>query len=85
MSIPVFRKGAWIQYPIPPQQDALWNQSHLLRAASFYATALSQGVSTEESAVVAECFVNKEVYPQLRYNSRIERKLQLIMSRVETA
>ena len=84
MSIPVFRKGTWIHYQIPPQQDALWNTSHLLKAASFYALALSQGLSSEESAVIAECFVNKEVYPELRYNSRIERKLQIIMSRAET-
>ena len=85
MSIPVFRKGTWILYPVPPQQDALWNKSHLLKAASFYALALSQGVSSEESAILAECFVNKEVYPGLNYNARLQRKLELIMSRVETA
>jgi hypothetical protein len=85
MSIPVFRKGTWVTYPLPPQQDALWNETHLLRAASFFATALSQGVSSEESAFLAECFVNKEVYPDLSYTNKIERKLQTIMSRAETA
>lgn len=85
MSIPVFRKGTWIQYPLPPQQDVLWNQGHLLKAASFYATALSQGVSPQESATLAECFVNKEVYPNLSYSRILEQKIQRIMGRVETA
>lgn len=83
MSVPVFRKGLWISYPIS-QKDSLWSQGHIFKAASFYATALSQGVSSNESAVLAECFVNKEVYPDLRYSRMIEQKLQRIMSHVET-
>lgn len=79
MSIPVFRKGVWIQYEKPICIDTNWSESHLLKAASFYATALSQGYKTNESRVLAECFVNKEVYPDLQYGRLIERKLQQIM------
>ena len=82
MSIPVFRNGTWIQYPLPVQIDTLWSQSHQFRAASMYATALSQGVSPKESARLAECFVNKEVYPELQYSRQIERRLDLIKGRV---
>lgn len=79
MSIPVFRKGNWIEYPLPIQSDTLWSKQHFFRAASFYTTALSQGYSSKESSVLAECFVNKEVYPELSYSSQIERKLQQIL------
>ena len=79
MSIPVFSKGSWIQYPVSPYVDPLWSQAHLFRAASFYAAALSQGFSTHESSVLAECFVHKEVYPELQYSRQIERKLQRIL------
>ncbi len=85
MSIPVFRKGSWIQYPIPSSIDPLWSKKHLFRAASFYATALSQGYSPSESAVLAESFVHKEVYPGLQFSRQLERKLELIKDRVETA
>lgn len=85
MSIPVFRKGIWIQYPLPLQKDVLWSQTHLFKAASFYATALSQGVSPHESAILAECFVNKEVYPDLSYSRSLEQKLERIRCRAETA
>lgn len=77
--VPVFRKGVWIQYPLPTATDTLWSKQHFFRAASFYATALSQGYSPKESSVLAECFINKEVYPDLCYSSQIERKLQQIL------
>jgi hypothetical protein len=75
MSIPVFRKGSWIHYPIPPAVDSVWSQQHLLVAASFYATALSQGYPPSESASLAECYVNKQVYPELVYARQMEQKL----------
>jgi hypothetical protein len=78
MSVPVFRKGVWIEYPKPICIDTNWSQSHLWRAASFYATALSQGYDSDESCALAECFVNKEVYPDLQYGKLIERKLYKI-------
>lgn len=81
MSIPVFSKGAWVQYPLPVQTDSLWSKQHFFRAASFYATALSKGYTPKESSVLAECFVNKEVYPDLQYSSQIERKLQQILTK----
>lgn len=84
-SIPVFRKGKWIPYKKPIYTDSLWSQAHLLQAASFYATALSQGFSTDESASLAEIFVQKYIFPETQYSQSIERKLKLIMDRVETA
>ena len=85
MSIPVFRKGSWIQYPLPTAIDPLWSKKHLFRAASFYATALSQGYSPSESAVLAESFVHKEAYPGLQFSKQLERKLQQVMDHVEKA
>lgn len=79
MSIPVFRKGVWIQYPLPTCIDTNWSHSHVLRAASFYATALSKGYDSNESRILAECFINKEVYRDLQYGRLVERKLQQIM------
>lgn len=85
VSIPIFRNGVWLQYPIPPVLDPLWSQTDLLRAASFYATAVSQGISTNDAASLAECFVHREVYPTLQYPRAIDIKLQRIMGRVEKA
>jgi hypothetical protein len=78
-SIAVFRKGTWIQYPLPSFVDPLWSQPHLFQAASFYATALSKGFSPSESASLAECFVHKQVYTNLRYGNQIERKLENLL------
>ena len=84
MSVPVFQKGSWIQYPLPPQLDPLWSQSNIFKAASFYRTALSKGFSSEESKVLAECVVHKEVYPDLQYSPHIERKLLRLKDHVGT-
>lgn len=86
MSLPVFRKGEWISYPLPAQLDPLWSTSHQFKAASVYATALSKGFSSEESAILAECLVNQEVYPDLRYSWKLQRKIsQLFKDHEETA
>lgn len=83
--IPVFRKGAWIKYTTPTPVDSMWSPKHTLRAASFYATAVSQGLDTKEAALLAECFINKEVYEGLVYDTIYETKLKRIMDHAETA
>jgi hypothetical protein len=83
--IPVFRSGKWIQYSMPLPKDPMWNKKHVMRAASFYATACEQGYSQKEAEILAELFINKEVYEGLVYDKRNEAKLKQIMDRVETA
>lgn len=78
-SLPVFRKGVWIQYPLPSFVDPLWSQANLFQAASLYATALSKGFSSAESASLAECFIHKQVYTDLQYSNHIERKLERLL------
>lgn len=75
-SVVVFRKGGWIEYPMPTQPDPFWSSQHFFRAASAYASALSQGYPPQEAAILAEAFVNKEVYNGLRYDSRLEKQLE---------
>jgi hypothetical protein len=77
--IPVFRKGAWIQYSCPPNPDPLWASHHFFRAASAYASALSQGHTSQEAAILAEAFINKEVYFGLKYDSSLEKQLERLM------
>ena len=84
MTTPVFRNGKWIEYPQPIFEDALWSSCHKLQAASFYATALSQGYSPTESASLAEIYVQKRIFPEIVYPKGIESKLQRIMGRVGT-
>lgn len=79
-SIPVFRGGEWIQYPCPSSPDPLWSSHHFFRAASAYASALSQGHSSQEAAILAEAFVNKEVYAGCKYDSRFEKQLARLQS-----
>lgn len=85
MSLPVFQNGTWITYPLPKPVDALWSQSNIFQAASFYAAALSQGYEPNESAILAEAYIHKKVYNGLQYHDSLENKLKSIMSRVEKA
>ena len=85
MTTRVFRKGQWLTYNLPKPVDTMWSQKHIFQAASFYATALSQGYSTDESASLAEAYIHKQVYPGLGYEKSLEQKLQQIMGRAETA
>lgn len=78
-SLPVFRKGSWIQVPLPVVVDPLWSNSNLFQMASVYATARSKGVSPSESAVLAECFVHKQVYTDLQYSTQLEKKLRSLL------
>ena len=84
VTIPVFRKGKWIHYTRPLYTDALWNESHAFQAASFYATALSQGFPSDESGWLAEVFVQKQIFPETVYSKTIEMKLKRIKDRAET-
>jgi hypothetical protein len=74
--IPTFRKGSWIEYSVPQDVARHWNKVMKLQAASIYATAVSKGISPSQSAVLAECYVNKQMYPGLQYNKSIEDQLQ---------
>ena len=83
-TIPVFRNGAWMDYPLPVSINPLWSQAHLFQAASFYATARSQGYNPSDSSVYAEAYINKSLYPGMEYNRSLEQTLQRIMTRAET-
>lgn len=83
-SIPVFRKGQWIEYSVPTCLDPLWSRENLYQAASFYGTAVSQGYSPSESAALAEAYIMKKIYSGLEYPSLLESKLKKIMGHVET-
>jgi hypothetical protein len=74
--IPIFRNGAWIHYTVPVDMERHWNSSMKRQAASLYATAVSKGISPSQSAMLAECSVNKQLYPGLQYNKSIEELLQ---------
>lgn len=74
--IPVFRKGVWIEYSVPSDVERHWNKAMKLQAASMYATAVSKGISPSQSAVLAECYVNKQMYPGVQYSKSIEDQLQ---------
>lgn len=84
MEIPVFRKGVWIQQK-KSVVDPLWSKDHRFQGASFYATAISQGLSTQEASALSDAFVYKQIYSDLRYSKTIEMKIKQIMDRVETA
>ncbi len=78
MTIPVFRKGQWIHYTPPATGLQLWSQALLLQVASVYATAVTKGISLEQSCVLAECYANKQLYG-VTYMKTIEDKLQSLL------
>lgn len=84
MSLPVFRKGVWIEQK-KAVVDPLWSREHTFQAASFYATAVSQGFSTQEASALSEAFLYKQIYSDLQYSKQIEMKIKQIMGRVEKA
>jgi hypothetical protein len=75
MSLPVFRQGKWIQYDVPETGTSIWTTRQKLQAASVYATAICKGFSPEKSLVLAECFMNKQLY-RVTYSKQLERELQ---------
>ena len=76
MSIPVFRNSKWISYTVPSDVDTLWSTKSKLQAASVYATAIEKGFSPSYSAILAESYVNKQLYLGLQYNAKIEKTLE---------
>ena len=73
--IPVFRKGTWISYKAPIDQG--WSPALTLRAASLYASAVTQGHSPQFASVLAECSITKDLYG-VTYDSTIEKALQAL-------
>jgi hypothetical protein len=78
MSIPVYRNGTWIHYEIPETGTSIWSTSMKLKAASFYASALTKGFSKERSVVLTECCINKLLYG-VTYSKQIEQELQSLL------
>ena len=75
MSIPVFRNGTWIHYEIPETGTSIWTNSLKLKAASFYASAITKGFSKQKSLVLTECCINKLLYG-VTYTKQIEQEIQ---------
>jgi hypothetical protein len=76
MRIPVFRNGSWISYTVPSDVENLWSKSLQLQAASVYATAISKGLEPSQSAILAEIYVNKQLYADIQYPSQLEDRLK---------
>jgi len=72
MQIPVFQKGNWVLYTVPSEVETLWSNSLRFKVASFYATALEKGYNPDFSAMLAECYANKQLYKGLQYSKEIE-------------
>jgi hypothetical protein len=78
MEIPVFINGRFLQYKVP-RDIPLWSMCHKLQAASFYAAAVQKGHTLQQSSVLAECFINKQLYKDLHYKKSIEDLLQTMI------
>lgn len=78
MELPVFLNGQWIRYKVP-DDTPLWSMCHKLQAASLYAAALQKGHSERMSNILAECFINKQLYKDLQYKQNIEDFLQELL------
>ena len=76
MEIPVFRKGTWVVYTVPSDMLTVWSKSLQLKVASVYATALEKGYNPDTSAILAECYANKELYNGIQYSKEIEFRLE---------
>jgi hypothetical protein len=78
MSLPVFRKGAWISYDPPSTGLEMWGPHLKLQVAAVYASCITKGYSKEKSSVFAECYANKQLY-NVTYRKEIEDVLLSIL------
>lgn len=77
MEVPVFSNGTWISYPSPPSVS--WPSSYHFKAAAAYAKALHLGYTAKESATLAECSINKLLYPGIEYSKKLESDLSRLV------
>ena len=80
MEIPVFRKGVWYTYRVKHDVPAGWLPHHSYQAASLYATAQSRGFTPQESEVLAEMYIFKQIFEGLEYKKDQEQTLLSLMS-----
>jgi hypothetical protein len=80
MKIPVFRKGQWMEYEPPRELPGGWQTKHSFQAASFFATACSQGYTSKEAASLAEMSIFKQLFPGIQYDAKFESKLQRLVN-----
>jgi hypothetical protein len=70
-----FSGGAWVSIIPPKFTDPCWSKKDLLFYATIYAAA-SQTYDEKRALILAEVAVNKRLYPEIKYDSRIEAELQ---------
>ncbi len=80
MEIPVIRKSKLYVYKVREDCPAGWLPVHSLRAAALFATAQSCGYSPQESDDLAEVYVLKQIFPGMKYEQSLEKKLQALLS-----
>lgn len=69
-----FSRGAWISVIPPKFVDPCWSKKDLQFYATIYA-ACSQEHDERRARILAEVAVNKRLYPEIKYDSRIEADL----------
>jgi len=70
-----FSRGVWLSVIPPKFTDPCWSKKDLQFYATIYAAAYH--VTNERHArILAEVAVNKRLYPEIKYDSRIEAELQ---------
>lgn len=70
----VFSKGTWVSVAIPKYTDPCWSKKDLQFYATIYAAALENN-SHNNACILAEIAVNKRLYPELKYEPALEKKL----------
>ena len=84
MTIPIFRKGQWVNYDPPRELPPGWQDHHTYQAASVFATAHSLGHGLKESAALAEMYIFKQIFSGLCYDMKYETILKQILNHEET-
>jgi len=70
-----FSRGSWISVIIPKYTDPCWSKKDLQFYAAIYAAA-SHVYDENRATILAEVAVNKRLYPEMKYDARIEADLQ---------
>lgn len=69
-----FSRGAWISVIVPKFIDPCWSKKDIQFYATIYAEA-SHVHDENRARILAEVAVNKRLYPEIKYDSRIEADL----------
>lgn len=72
----VFSAGKWLTVNLPKGHDPCWSPSDTWYYATTWAACLRKGLDEKKATVLAEAATAKRMYPEIMYDSVLEKDLE---------